>query len=432
MSYSFLKIQTIEPVYLLPFLKAHPKYKQLSYAELADLYLKQCYGWNTNYSAGLRSLGNDAGEICVNFEFLQKLWAREHAIKYSNQDWFKDILSAQLKVLQPDVILLDDLYVLDVSVRQFLRENSPRPIKILGWRAAPTEDYGIFKDIDLMLTCTPLFARKMREHGAEAELMLHAFEPAILDLVGPAAQRDVDFSFIGTIALRNGYHMDRFNLVKHLMDVTNLELWGIFGEPQQHSFRDRMVLKFGYGVDKAFRMIGLPDQSLARTLVLDKPGPVNTAMMRDYAGRVHPPAVAQEYFRVLSRSKLTLNKHIDCADGYAGNIRLFEATGMGACLVTDSMINLPEMFEPDSEVISYRTAAECAEKVHYLLDHQDELREIAIAGQRRTLRDHTYQRRAEQLHEIIGRLLANGASRSHSFATNGTNYSTVSSPKTCH
>ena len=79
---------------------------------------------------------------------------------------------------------------------------------------------------------------------------------------------------------------------------------------------------------------------------------------------------------------------------------------MGACLLTDWKVNLPEMFEPDVEIMTYRSADECAEKTNYLLAHQDELAAIAAAGQCRTLRDHTYLNRSEQLAEILRELIS--------------------------
>jgi spore maturation protein CgeB len=79
---------------------------------------------------------------------------------------------------------------------------------------------------------------------------------------------------------------------------------------------------------------------------------------------------------------------------------------MQSCLITDWKLNLPDMFEVDKEIVTYRTAAECAEKVRYLLEHEDQRRDIALAGQRRTLRDHTYGKRAEQLNEMLGQLLS--------------------------
>ena len=49
-------------------------------------------------------------------------------------------------------------------------------------------------------------------------------------------------------------------------------------------------------------------------------------------------------------------------------MRLFEATGAGACLITDRKVNLPAMFEPDVEVVTYSSVEECSEKVRYLLE----------------------------------------------------------------
>ena len=85
------------------------------------------------------------------------------------------------------------------------------------------------------------------------------------------------------------------------------------------------------------------------------------------------------------------------------------------CRMTDEQA--PPMFEPDAEIVTYRTADECADKVRYLLDHEDELRSIAAAGHRRTLRDHTYRKRAEQVDEIFSRLLAGDTNTARAYST---------------
>jgi spore maturation protein CgeB len=87
-------------------------------------------------------------------------------------------------------------------------------------------------------------------------------------------------------------------------------------------------------------------------------------------------------------------------------MRLFEATGVGACLLTDWKENLARLFEPDKEVLTYNSAAECVEKVKYILEHEAERRAIAAAGQRRTLREHNFDNRAMQIDEIIRKYFA--------------------------
>ena len=383
MGYRFIKIQATGETYIESFLRQHPEYNSLSYDELYDLFIRSCVGWNTYYSRALASLGYEAADICIDFEFLQKLWAREHNVEYNERNWLREILSAQLKILQPDLVFLDDLYYFDEAYRQFLRDAAPKPIKIIGWRAAPTEDYGLFTDVDLMLTCTPLFVDQLRNNGAKAELMMHAFEPSILNLVDQGTARDLDFTFVGNFVLRDGFHNERLELVKTLLDSTNLQVWGTISEPYTPSLPNRILRRLTGGANGRYT------------------GPRATSLMQQYENRFHDSVLALEYFKILSRSKINLNKHIDCAENYAGNIRLFEATGMGACLVTDWKLNLPEMFVPDVEVVAYRTPEECAEKVRYLLDHEDQLKSIAEAGQRRTLRDHTYQKRAKELDELF-------------------------------
>lgn len=408
MAYRFLKLRLTGDSYIESFLRRRPEYKLLPYEELYDLFLKSCVGWYAHYSPALARLGYDTREFCIDSQFLQRLWATEHGIKYTNRNWRTDIVSAQVRAFQPDIIFLDDLYYFDAAYRQFLRDSSAKPIKIIGWRAAPTEDYGLFSDVDMMLTCTPLFVDRLRNKGAKAELMMHAFEPSILNMLGQHHERDLDFTFAGNFVLRNGFHNERLALVKSLMAATNLEVWGTISERRHLSLPYRALARLTRDAQKVVELFGGSGYALARLSANSHSyrGPEATSLMRDHVNRFHEPVRALEYFRVLSRSKIILNKHIDCAENYAGNVRLFESTGMGACLVTDWKVNLSQMFVPDSEVITYRSPRECVEKVRYLLDHEDQLQRIAKSGQRRTLRDHTFDNRAAQLDQIIKKMLS--------------------------
>jgi spore maturation protein CgeB len=106
-------------------------------------------------------------------------------------------------------------------------------------------------------------------------------------------------------------------------------------------------------------------------------------------------------FQVLHDSKITLNTHADTSTRYASNMRLFETTGVGTCLLTDWKENLFELFEPDREVVAYCSAEDCVEKVRWLLNHPKEREAIAKAGQSRTLEAHTFSHRALQLDELL-------------------------------
>ena len=70
-------------------------------------------------------------------------------------------------------------------------------------------------------------------------------------------------------------------------------------------------------------------------------------------------------------------------------------------LLTDAKDNLHELFSEGKEIATYRTADEAVRKIRYYLTHDDRRRAIAKAGQRRTLKDHTYEQRMREFLGII-------------------------------
>src|SRR5262249_22583277 len=115
----------------------------------------------------------------------------------------------------------------------------------------------------------------------------------------------------------------------------------------------------------------------------------------------HGEAWGLDMFRVLAGSRLAINRHGDFTEGYACNMRLYEATGVGTMLLTDGRKGLGDLFEPGREVVSYTSSDDLAAKLRHYLTAHDELREIARAGHARTLSSHTYAHRMSQLSEIL-------------------------------
>jgi spore maturation protein CgeB len=110
-------------------------------------------------------------------------------------------------------------------------------------------------------------------------------------------------------------------------------------------------------------------------------------------------------FQTLKNSKITFNCHIDVSPRSASNMRMFEATGVSTCLVTDWKENIQTLFEPDYEVVTYKSLAECVEKIQWLLMHPEQRQAIAQAAQQRVFNQHTFKQRAHQLNDIITKVL---------------------------
>ena len=80
--------------------------------------------------------------------------------------------------------------------------------------------------------------------------------------------------------------------------------------------------------------------------------------------KVAPLLFGSKLYELLTDSLITLNVHGRVNANYgkakfaAGNIRLFEATGAGCCLLTDHLPHIEEFFIPDEEIITYKNRSE--------------------------------------------------------------------------
>jgi hypothetical protein len=385
----FLIVIVDYPDYLHWLYASQPGLERLGYGDQVRTRVDSLHGSADFYSANLRALGHEAWVVWANNEAMQMAWAREHGVRVrtpsagalgaaavrraghaarrgplrhlrrflrpvlhplSGKRWLYDILAAQIQAFRPDVLLNQ---AVDTLSGVFFREMKPHTGLVVGQVAARLRAGVELRSYDFMLSSLPNLVEEFRGMGVPTALNRLAFEPRVLESVERAAQ-DIPVSFIGSISPEHG---ERVRLVEHLCERTEISIWG-------------------NGVERL---------------------PVGSSIRSRYAG----PAWGRDMYRLLGASKITVNNHGSWAASYANNMRLFEATGMGTLLLTDWKANLHQMFEPDREVVTYRDHEECAERIRHYLNRPEDRLSIARAGQRRTLRDHTYRQRMEELVEAL-------------------------------
>jgi hypothetical protein len=82
-------------------------------------------------------------------------------------------------------------------------------------------------------------------------------------------------------------------------------------------------------------------------------------------------------------------------------MRIFEATGSGAFLLTEHFDNLARYFEIGTEIETFSDERELVDKIRHYLAHPEQRAEIAAAGQARCLRDHSMGSRLRDFDTII-------------------------------
>jgi spore maturation protein CgeB len=108
-----------------------------------------------------------------------------------------------------------------------------------------------------------------------------------------------------------------------------------------------------------------------------------------------------EKAKALGAAKIVLTL-IHCTEVEGVNGALFQTAGCGAFQIVDWKPALAELFEPEREIVTFRTREELKEKVDYYLAHPEERQEIADRAYARAHRDHTYQNRLRKMLQIIG------------------------------
>jgi spore maturation protein CgeB len=373
----FLLLDFDYPAFLDWLYAAHPGLQAQPVDEQLRVTTEACFGQVGFWTSNLRALGHEAYDIHVNNEFMQKQWAREHRVHVSSDArwefrlrrgivpwasrirrrcWFDEILAAQIRHYKPDVLL--NLWMPGISKR-FLQEMKPAVQLLMGQHASmPLSDSEDFSCYDLAISSFPPTVEYFRQKGIPAELNRLGFKPSILTRLGRESKA-FDLTYVGSFGSFHKIHSNR----------------GPWLETLCARFHQMKVWAPAHDVDQ-----------------LAPASPIR----KRYVG----PAWGLEMYKILARSRMTLNHHGTIAP-YANNRRLYEATGVGALLITDSKKDLHEMFNPGKEVVAYRTPDECIELIAYYLDHEDEGQAIARAGQERTLQEHTCYERTREFLDIV-------------------------------
>ena len=381
------------PRFLAWLYRAHAGLEHAAHADQMTARNASLFGSSDFYSRRFTGLGHPAADVHVNNRFLQSAWAREHGMAREAEalveaptqqavpGWLEravapfkpvlrplarriglsprldpaseKILLAQIEAFKPDLVLNQDVFHVDTALMRRIKGiGKPVLVGQVGIEPSRGVDWSVY---DLMISQLARIVQSFRAAGVRAEVSHLAFEPRLLDALPPAPLRDADISFVGSLSAD---HRQRIALLEAVAARYDLKIWG----------------------------------AISRSV------PASSPLHRCFQGEVW----GAEMYQTLRRAKITLNSHIDIAGREAGNVRLFEATGVGAFLLTDFKDNLHTLFEPDREVAAWRSIDDCLAAIARFLEDAEGRAAVAAAGQKRTLSRHTYENRAREILGLVG------------------------------
>ena len=125
----------------------------------------------------------------------------------------------------------------------------------------------------------------------------------------------------------------------------------------------------------------------------DKTRPANV----NYIGHLY--TADHNAFNCTPRAVLNISRESMARYGFSPATRVFEAAGVGACLITDAWDGIEMFLEPGKETLVCRDGEEVAATIATLTPER--AREIGRAARRRILAHHTYDHRAREVDAIL-------------------------------
>lgn len=407
MSYKLLRITDLYPQYIQSVYQKNHDLTSQSYLEQSKVLSSKSVEISSSYVKELNTIGVEAFELISNASIAQKQWLKENNLSIDLS--LTETILKQINFFKPEVVWIDTTALLNTSFIIQLKKSNPCVKKVVGHICAPFNndiEYGL-KELDAVFTCTPCIEHELKRKGMKnVTLVYHAFYPDIINWVkeenNPYPEND--FVFTGSLYTGYGLHKSRIEYIETMLaNQINVSIYGNL--ESRNTVLKKQAMYYAINTLNTIGASSLINKIRSLSRFKNYGDEKINYYSTDLINSTKPPVFGLEMYKVLAKSKICFNIHGEIAKKCAGNIRLFEATGIGSCLITDHKDNMKTLFEIGQEVVTYTNINDCLEKVKWLINNPAERIKIAKAGQERVLKSHTVKNRVEQINSVICNLL---------------------------
>lgn len=316
-------------------------------------------------------------ETVHNCEYLQKAWSAKFK---DDIDWQINIVFEQIRDMQPDICVLYPPQLFDEEKINNIRNLVHHDLLIIGYDGMDRKNIKLYQAYDLIITCSKYISEYYVLNNKLTYTLNFGFDEQILNRINTNKKVKYDIGFSGSIY--QNVHDGRYELLRNFTKKNKVAIRSDFAQDIDLSLFSKNQLK---------RLIKQKDiQNYFGLWRVDKSN--------------FGPLYGLEMYQFLRDSKVSLNMHGDKI-AFAANVRLYEITGVGSCLLTDWKENIAEIFDVDKEVVTYQCVEEAIDKSKFLIKHDNIRQKIALAGQYKTLSEYTYKKTIPTLMNFLKSLI---------------------------
>ena len=379
-------------------------------ASKSVLYQKEVLQYNLAssfefWSNEFENLGLNANIVFPRIPQFQEQWVNENKISNINFNE-EEVLLHQIKEYKTEILFIFDFTFITKAFLHRVREIS-KNIIIATWYGAPISNQKDLSLCDYVLTNSKNLCYELKNNGIKVNFIPHAFEPSIYKLREfKFLQKSIDFSFIGSINDEANTHLDRSRTIEHLSRETGIQVWS---DLDKTSFLNSLRLQVlatrfdftNYISDHSMLKKFAKIYPIKRWSELKVRPNLNFKNFKSIYKKLHQPVYGQDMLRILGESELTFNGHSLHTGIDSVNMRLFEASGMGTCQLVDDRPILYDFFEPDHEILTFKTVSEAISKSKELLNDDRLRNQIAENSKKKTLSSHTTKHQVIQVLDFL-------------------------------
>jgi len=347
------------------------KNNNYSYRQMTDiLFSKQIY-YGNSYINAFKDHGYSVEQVLPHSEPIQSKWAEENGLQHLNFSldkkirwlWMKlryrntlqlkleEIVTEQIQLYRPKVLwIFSGVAVTSQNLDKWRKYVG----KIVLWWSCNIKNNYPYKGFDLILTCIPHLVEYFNNNNIKTEFVPHAFNPDILKSVRESSNKINKVVFAGALS---GGHAERIHFLDKLSEKIDIDF-------------------YGKGVEF------LPEFSHLR---------------RNYLGEVW----GKDLYSIFAKYLITIHLNIGIAGTSFSAKRLFEAGGMGSCVITEHPEGKQNTFEIGHEIITFKDFNDCVNKIKYYLETPKEAIRIGLNAQKRVVKDHNYHIRVGHIINLM-------------------------------
>ena len=316
----------------------------------------------------------------VNDFFSQNIWCLENGIKIKSiKNWYFETIFHQIMIYKPDIIFFSSEAILKRDEIKFIKENFKFVKRIIIWVGVlnSTKNSKTFKYADEIFTSSLDIYNHFSPEKKVKQIHL-AFDDNILKQVKNVEKKN-QILFLGNIFLERNLHGHRAAILKEISKHCNLKIYSNLNDYKLKNF----VKNFFF---KLLKISNYKDFNALEELKF------YTNMMSLKKINYSENLYGLDQFRKLNENQIVLNIHQDNIS-FAANVRLFESTGMGCCLITEAHKNLSQLFTEDKEIVTFKNKYDLIEKIGYYKNHYNEAKKIGKNAQIKIFKLHTFNKR---------------------------------------